>query len=172
MQPDLVENVATGLSVALLLTSFALLLNGQALSLGFSCRSGLEPLLQSIRSRSALSRSELADATILAAMAVAAGGAIATRSGGALVLLAMLGLGRPLVRRATSQDHKLLAVAGSFSIDLAIGFYVPIVVAQIILLNVVTAAILSLVIVALSWPAGGGSAVPGRRWQLAPVPTA
>jgi len=112
---------------------------------------------------------ELADRTMLVAAGLGAAGTVVQRSPVGVVLVAMVLGARPLVRRATREDHKLLAVASSFSIDLVVGFYIPMTLAQLLVRSYLFAASMAAVMVALCWPAGGGEAVPGRRWTLAPV---
>jgi hypothetical protein len=158
------------LSIGLTLGSFALLLNGGALPLGTSFRMTIEPLLRSIRSASSRSRSELADVTVLMAITFA-GLATVFENPVGLIMMGLMYWARPFIRRATREEHKLLALASTFSTDLIIGVYVPMVIAQFLLLNVFTGVAMLLVAVALSWPAGGGQSIPGRTWKLAPVTT-
>lgn len=161
MRPELVQASIRSTAAALIIGAFFLLLGGGALSLGWSFRSTLEPLLHQIRSASPLSRSELADASVVAAIAFAVLAVFFDHPAVALVLAVTLWLGRPLVRRATSEENRLLALGQSFSLDLVIGFYLPIVAAQLLLLNYFTAASMALIVVALSWPPTGSSL--GRR---------
>lgn len=170
MQPDLVEIISRSLATTLVFGAFLLLINGQALNLGSSMRARLEPVLTSLRSRTSLSRAELADVTVIGAAVVALAGLPLERSAGNLLIPILLLGSRRLIRRATREENRLLAVMGSLSTDLIIGFYVPVILAQVLLLNLATALSLTMVIVALSWPAGG-TGIPGRRWRLAPVPT-
>ena len=82
----------------------------------------------------------------------------------------LLHLARPAIRRATSQEHRLLAMSGSFSLDLMIGVYLPLALAHVLMMEFIMASCLLAVVLALSWPAGGGDSIPGRRWHLAPTP--
>lgn len=167
-QTELFE-VGIKLSAAgLIFGAFFLLIAGAASGLGWSFRSAIEPMLQHIRASSSLSRSELADLSIRISIGFAALAALFGQLFLAVVLVVVLWRGRPIIRRLTTEENRLLAVVGSLSIDLVIGFYVPIVLAQFLLLNLFIGSSLLLVIVALSWPPGGGDTVPGRRWRLAP----
>ena len=155
-------------AVALIVGGLVLLLFGRADSLGNSFRTTIEPILAWVRSHTSLSRSELADRTIMVAAGLAAVGALFDRQPMALLIAIGLWWYRPSIRRLTSEENPMLAQIGMFSVDLIIGLYVPIVMAQFIVLHLFLGASLLAVIVALSWPAGGG-ALPGRRWKLAPV---
>ena len=169
MTPAMLNLLTSMLAVGLVVVAFAQLITGRALGLGYALRCTLEPALASIRASSALSRAELADRTMLVAAALAVAGTVVQRSPEGVVLVAMLLGARPLVRRATREEHKLLALAGTFSTDLVIGFYVPMTLAQVLVRSYLFAASMAAVMVALCWPAGGGEAVPGRRWKLAPI---
>lgn len=170
MSSEVLETGIEVTAVGLTLGSLVLLLNGRAHALGLSFRSTVEPPLRSIRNHTALSRSELADRTLLAGIALAGFGALFDRPLAGVLLIGLLLWSRPFVRRATREENRLMAVAGNFSADLMIGVYVPVVLAQLILANFFLAASLAAVIIALSWPTGFGQAVPGRTWRLAPVP--
>jgi len=169
MTPAVLNLLTSTLAVGLVVVAFAQLVTGRALGLGSALRATLEPVLRSIRASSPLSRSELADRTMLVATGLGAAGTVVQRSPAGVVLVAMLLGARPLVRRATREEHKLLAVASSFSTDLVVGFYIPMTLAQVLVRSYLFAASMAAVMVALCWPAGGGEAVPGRRWQLDPV---
>ncbi len=168
MGPELLQIGVDVSAIAVIIGGFMLLLIGRSSWLGHSFRTTIRPALDLVRRRSPMSRSELADGTILAATALAAMGAVFDRQFFAAMLAVLLWLSRPSVVRLTAEEHHLLAKISFFSIDLMIGVYVPIVIAQVLLLNWFLAASLFSVIVALSWPEGGG-AIPGRRWQMAPV---
>lgn len=169
VSPVMVDVAASTLALGLILVAFVQLVTGRSLGLGHAFRSVVEPALSSFRASSPLTRSELADRTMVVAVALATAGAVVQRSISGVILVAMLLRARPMVRKATQQDHKLLAVAGTYSTDLLIGFYLPMTLAQILLANYLFAASMAAVMVALCWPAGGGHTIPGRRWQLAPV---
>jgi hypothetical protein len=168
-----IELLAIGIQIgamALILGSFVLFLTGASGSLGGSFRSFLEPKLRWARDRTSLSRQELADRTILVAAALAVAAAVVETSVLAALMAIGLWLARPSIARLTGEENRMLAVAGYFSIDLMIGLYTPIMLAQFLLADILLGACLFTVVVALSWPAGGGgSSIPGRRWQLAPV---
>lgn len=155
-------------AIAMIFGGLGLLLVGRSSWLGHSFRTAVRPMLDLIRSRSTLSRSELADVSILVAAGLAVMGALVDRQVFAAILAILLWLSRPAVAKLTSEENQMLAKISWFSIDLMIGVYVPIAVAQVLLLNLFVAASFFSAIVALSWPAGGG-AIPGRRWKLAPV---
>jgi len=133
------------------------------MDLGGSFRATLEPLLRQIREGTSRSRAELADASVVAAIVFASFAVVFEQPLVALVLVVVLGWGRPLIRRATSEENRILALGQSFSIDLVIGFYLPIVAAELLLLNYFIAASMALVVLALSWPASGG-----RPWTHRP----
>ncbi len=148
-----------------------LLVTGSARTVGESFRQSVEPALIQVRSRTERSRSELADRSILVAIGLAVL-SIFTGSVMAGTLVApLLYMARPAIRRATSQEHRLLALAGTFSLDLMIGVYLPLGLAHLLMLDWLMASCLFTVVLALSWPAGGGESIPGRRWQLAPIPS-
>lgn len=155
-------------AVALILGGLVLLLLGRVDALGASFRSSLEPLLGEVRARTTKSRVELADATLNVAIALAVAAALFDREPIAMVIAVSLYLFRPALHRLTSDENPMTARINTVSIDLVIGLYVPIVLAQVLLLNLFLGASLLSAIVALSWPAGGG-AVPGRRWRLATI---
>ena len=170
MSPELVEVGLSMSAVALIIGAAFLLVSGSARSLGEAFRQSIEPTLTEFRSRSTRSRSELADMTILAAIGLAL---LAVFDGAVLIgsaVAVLLYVARPSIRRATSQEHRLLAVSSAFSLDLMIGTYLPFALAHVLLFDWIMALCLFAVVLALSWPAGGGETIPGRRWQPAPVP--
>lgn len=168
MTPAMLNLLTSTLALGLVVVAFAQLVTGRAFGSGYALRSFLEPALTSIRASSPLSRAELADRTMLVAAALGAAGTVVQRSPLGVVLVAMVLGARPLVRRATREEHKLLAVTSSFSTDLVIGFYIPMTLAQVLVRSYLFAASMAAVMVALCWPAGGGT-IPGRRWQLSPA---
>jgi hypothetical protein len=165
---QIVEIATRVTAVGLTFGSFVLLLTGSALTLGTSFRTAVEPVLRSIRDLTSMSRPDLADTTVVAAIGFAGCSAVFESVVAGMLIMGLLAWSRPMVRRATRDENKLQALAGSFSIDLIIGGYLPIVPAQALLGNWYAAASLLLVTLALSWPAGGGRRVPGT-WRLAPV---
>lgn len=169
MDYEVMVDVSTSmLALGLILVAFVQLLTGGAFKLGHAFRSCVEPVLASIRASSRLSRAELADRTMLVAVALAVAGTVVQRSVAGVVMVVMLWKIRPLVHRTTREEHKLLAMTGTLSIDLVVGFYVPMTLAQLLLLQYLFAASMAAVMVALCWPAGGGT-LRRRRLQLAPV---
>lgn len=169
MNPELVRAGLSLSAVALIVGVVILLVTGSARMVGEAFRQSIEPALIEVRSRTDRSRSELADLSILVAIGLAV---LAILTGNVLagtLVAPLLYLARPAVRRATSQEHPLLALASTFSLDLVIGAYLPLAVAHVLMFDWVMASCLFTVVVALSWPAGGGESIPGRRWQLAPV---
>lgn len=155
-------------ALGLFVGAFGLLLAGGTGPLGSSFRSALEPALREIRQWTSLSRSELADATVLVAIGLAISAAILEVRFLAGAVAVGLWLARPSIERVTRDEHKLFALTKSFSIDLVIGFYTPIMLALFLLGDLLMGTCLLAVVVALSWPAGGG-AIAGRRWRMAPV---
>ncbi len=169
MNPELVRAGLSLSAVALIGGVVMMLVTGSARIVGEAFRQSIEPTLIEVRSRTHRSRSELADLSILVAIGLAI---LAVLDGDVLagtLVAPLLYLARPAVRRATSQEHRLLAVSGSFSIDLMIGVYLPLAFAHMLMFEWFRGSCLFAVALALSWPAGGGGAIPGRRWQLAPV---
>lgn len=169
MQAEMIEAGFQLAAVALIFVAFILLLGGAASGLGYSFRSAIEPMLLNIRETSSLSRPELADISVKIALGFAGVAIFVDERFLAVLIIMVLWRSRPTIRRLTSEENRLQALVGSFSIDMVIGFYVPIVLAQFLLLNVFIASSMLLVVIALSWPAGGGDSVPGRKWRLAPV---
>lgn len=170
MQVDLVVVGVQVAALGLTLGALVLFMTGGVVPLGSSFRTSIEPLLRALRDRTSLSRSELADLSMLVGLALAAAEALSGRSPLGALFAIGLWISRPAVQRATREENRMLAVAGHVSIDLIIGLYTPIMLAQFLLANVLLGAALLSVVIGLSWPAGGGgSSIPGRRWQLAPV---
>lgn len=170
MTPELFRAGLQMSAVALIFGCVVMLITGSARSVGESFRQSVEPMLLQVRSHTERSRSELADMSIMGAMGLAM---LAILSGNAVagtVIVPLLYLARPAVRRATSQEHRLMAIAGTFSIDLMIGVYLPLALAHLLMMQWFMASSLLAVVLALSWPAGGGETIPGRRWHLAPSP--
>ena len=165
------DRAVLGLQLAgalLSVSPIVFLLGGISNPVGTRVRLLLQPGLTRIRAASPLSRAELADATIVLSMAFALLAAFLDTLV-AVGLVALLWWSRPAVRRLTSDDDQLLALAGTWSIDLLIGLYAPMVVGQLLVGRPFMAASLSAAIVALSWPAGGGFP-PGRRRRPVPIP--
>jgi hypothetical protein len=156
-------------AVALILGGAMLLVTGSSRRLGESFRGLIEPLLVEVRTRTSLSRSQLADLSILAAMVLAGLTVTDGNIVGAMIIAPLLYLARPAIRRATREENRLMAVGGMFGLDLMIGVYLPFALAHVLLFDWFMASSLFTVVVALSWPAGGGGAVPGRRWLPAPA---
>lgn len=157
MNPELVSaGMALG-ALALIAGAAMSAFNGSASVTGEQFRELIRPILQSIRERSTLSRSELADRSMLAAIAGCALAVLVERS--LLAGLAAVGLqmARPMVIKLVSQEHPLLALGDSVSANFIIGLYVPVVLAHVLLGELLTGGALMLVVVALSWPAGGGA---------------
>lgn len=155
--------------IALILGSFVLLLTGTSGPFGTSLRSALEPMLQHVRGRTPLSRAELADATILAGVGLAITAVVVEQRLLPGLVAVGLWLARPSVRRSTSEENRLRAVAGSFSLDVVIGFATPLAFAHFLFGDLLLGGSFLALVVALSWPAGGAT-IPGRRWRLTPVP--
>ncbi|MGI9598015.1 MAG: hypothetical protein ACR2QK_17765 [Acidimicrobiales bacterium] len=168
MRPELLQLGINISAIATILGGLVLLALGRSDWLGHSFRTAVRPALDLIRSRSTRSRSELADVSILVAAGLSVAGALVDRQVFAAILAILLWLSRPSVAKLTKEENHLLAKISWFSIDLMIGVYVPIAIAQVLLLNLFLAASFFSVIVALSWPTGGG-AIPGRRWKLVPT---
>lgn len=170
MQVDLVVVGVQLAAVGLMVGAFLLLVTGGVVPLGSSFRTAIEPLLRTLRDRTTLSRNELADLCLLAGLALAVAATLSGQSVLGVLFAGGLWLARPSVQRATREENRMLAVADHFSIDMVIGLYTPIMLAQFLLANVLLGASLLAVVVGLSWPAGGGGGpIPGRRWQLATV---
>ena len=155
-------------AVALILGAVMSFVNGTAPIMGEQWRESIHPALASVRSRSTLSRAQLADRSMLAAIVLS--GLAVVFEGRFLGLVVGIGLwmARPMIVRLCSQEHPLLAIGDSFSANLIIGLYLPVAIAQLLLGQVLTGAAMLSVVLALSWPAGGAARnVGGWRpaWQ-------
>jgi hypothetical protein len=168
-----VELLSVGLrlsAAALVIGAILQLVTGTSGQLGGSLRSTIEPVLHWVRERTPMTRSELADASIVAGLLLAVTALLVEGTLLAGLVAPGLWLARPSIERATREENKMLALGGYFSIDMMIGLYTPIMLAQFLLGHLLLGACLMAVIVGLSWPAGGGgSSVPGRTWRLATV---
>ncbi len=151
-------------AIGCIIVGFGLVAIGRAPWLGYIFRTAIEPTLTRFRESSELSRAELATGWTVAASALAGVAVVVDRSLFAAVLAILLWLARPAVARLTSEEHPLLALANSFTIDLMIGMYLPITVSQVLLGNLILACSFAALIVALSWPTGGGAT--GRRFRF------
>lgn len=169
MNPELVRAGLSLSAVALIAGAAILFVTGSARSLGETFRVSIEPTLAQIRSRTTLSRSELADLSILVAIGLSMLNILGGNPVAGTIVALVLWVARPSIRRATRHEHRLMALGGFFSIDLIIGAYIPFVLAHLMMSDWLMASCLFSVVLALSWPAGGGETIPGRRWQLAPV---
>lgn len=166
MAPELVESGMQLAAVALIFGAVISVVTGTANLLGGQLRATLEPALSAVRSSVDFSRSQLADASILLAIAFSSLAVVLERSLFAILVAALLWYARPMVRRLSTQENPLLALGDSFSADLIIGLYLPIVMAQVLLGRWLSGAAMLMVVIALSWPPGG--ARTGRRtggWQ-------
>lgn len=152
-------------AIGCIMVGFGLLATGRAPWLGYTFRTAIEPALTRFREGSERSRAELATGWTVAASALAGLAVVVERSLFAAILAVLLWLARPAVARLTMEEHPLLALANSFTIDLVIGMYLPITISQLLLRNVVLASSFTALIVALSWPTGGGSS--GRPFRFA-----
>ena len=170
MNPELVQAGLSLGAVALIGCVVVLLVTGSARTVGEAFRQAVEPSLLEVRSLTDRSRSELADLCVLVAIGLAMLSIIAGDVMMGTLVAPLLHLARPAIRRATSQEHRLLAMSGSFSLDLMIGVYLPLALAHVLMMEFIMASCLLAVVLALSWPAGGGDSIPGRRWHLAPTP--
>lgn len=154
-------------AIATIVIGFGLLIIGRAHWLGQSFRTAIEPALIRLRSGTELSRAELATASTVLACVLAGLESLVNRNVFAAALAVLLWLSRPAVARLTSDEHRLLALANSFTIDLMIGLYLPIAISQILLRSFLLASSFLALIVALSWPAGGGAT--RRRFRFAGI---
>ena len=157
MSLDLLEAGTQIAAIATIVIGFAMLALGYSTWLGNSFRTAIEPVLTAVRRHSELSRADLAEVSTLVACGLAALEAVIGRNPFALGLAVLLWLSRPAIARLTGDEHPLLALANSFAIDLMIGLYVPITIAQVLLRNLLMGASFLALIIALSWPAGGGA---------------
>lgn len=168
MKPELLSaGMALG-AIALIVGAAMSAFNGSASATGEQFRELIRPVLQSIRERSTLSRAELADRSMLAAIAGCALAVLVERSLLAGVAAIGLQMARPMVVKLVSQEHPLLALGDSFTGNFIIGLYVPVVLANVLLGQLLTGGALLLVVVALSWPAGGAARQVGPwrpAWQ-------
>jgi len=169
MNPELIDAALNGSSIALVFAAFGLLIHGSARSVGESFRTLIEPLLLFVRDSSACSRTRLADLSILAAMGLGMSAALTESLLAGVAVASLLWLARPAVHRATREEHRLLATASFFSLDVVIGVNLPVAMAHLLIGNIFLAMSLVTIAVALSWPAGGGETIPGRRWRIVPA---
>ncbi|MGF1596909.1 MAG: hypothetical protein ACFCVK_08235 [Acidimicrobiales bacterium] len=156
-------------ALAIFVCAFALFLTGGSDAVGQPFRLAIEPLLADLRARTARSRAELADTSILVSIGFAVLAALAGQAIGGAAVALMLWWGRPVFQRLTREDNRLMASMSLFSIDMVIGLFVPIALAQLLLSSYFLAFSTVLVVVALSWPAGTGGGGHGRPWKLTPV---
>ncbi len=166
MQPELIQAGLQIGAIALIVGAVMSFLQGTAPILGEQLREAVRPLLARFRNSSPLSRSELADRSMLASVALSALAVVAERSIAAGVVAMVLWLARPMVGRMVSQEHPMLALGQTFSTDLVIGLYLPITLAQFLTFHIFTGVSMLLVILALSWPAGGGASA-SSQWKPA-----
>ncbi len=159
MNPILFQAGGAFAALALIGYTIVSFLTGAAYANGAVVREGVKPLLESIRANSDKSRSDLADATLLVAVAFSAAGMLTDGlfAGGAFAVLLMLG--RTTVQKMTSSEHPLMSLGSQFSADLIIGVLVPMALAHIVVGNWFLAASHLAVSLSLSWPTGGA----GRR---------
>ncbi len=161
VNPALLEGGLRFAGLALIFVTVWSFISGSAPSTGAAVRESLKPGLRSIRDSSTWSRSELADRTIVAAVAVAAVSTLVDQSLLSAIVAGLLWQSRPALRRATSEEQPLLAFASQLSSDMMIGLYTPMVLAQLLLGNHLLALAFSFVAIALSWPPGGAGRAHG-----------
>ena len=170
MDPMLFEAGLTLGALALIVGAVMSFLNGTAPGNGESFRTGVEPALANIRGGLTMSRGELSDLSIKAAIAFCAVAMIFDSMFAGLLIGGLLWKSKPMIRRLTSEEQPLMAIGNYFSTDLIIGLYLPVTLAQFMLGRVFIGLAMFMVIVALSWPAGGGlrTGASGHRkpaWQ-------
>jgi hypothetical protein len=142
------------------------LVTGHAQTVGAAVRAQLVPVLTAIRAMTTLSRADLADASLIIAVGLAAISMIVDRNLLAAVIIPLLWLARPAVRRLTSEERPMFALGGELSGNLVVGLFAPIALAHLLLGNRFLAASLVAVTVALCWPPGCGRRVVGS-WRPA-----
>lgn len=158
MSPLLFQAGATLAAMALLIGAIMSFVTGTALGLGTAARETIEPVLARFRAVSPMPRGDLADNSILLAICFAGAGVVESLLSASLIG-ALLWYSRPMVRRLTSEENPMLALGQRFSTDFVIGLYVPVTMAVFLLGSVLIGLALAMVVVALSWPAGGGTSV-------------
>jgi hypothetical protein len=151
-------------AICLIVVTVWSLVTGNAHATGAAVRAQLTPALTTIRSTTAMSRAELADASLILALGLAAVSMIVDRTYLAAVMIPLLWLSRPSVRRLTSEERPMFALGGELSGNLVVGLFAPIALAHLLLGNGFLAASLLAVTVALCWPPGGGRRVSGT-WR-------
>jgi len=157
MAPELFDSGMQLGAIALIIGAVLSFVTGTAPIFGGQVREAVRPVLADLRSRSSLSRRELADRCMLSAVLLSVAAVFLERSFMAAIIAVALWTARPMVARLASQEHPLLAIADSLSIDLMIGLYLPVAMAQMLLGRYFTGSAMLVVILALSWPAGGGA---------------
>ncbi len=165
MQPELIHAGLQIGALALIVGAVMSFVQGTAPVLGEQLREALRPMLTGLRDRSDLSRSELADRSMLAAVGLSVLAVLIDRSIAAALIAIVLWFARPMVARMVSQEHPMLALSQTFSTDLVIGLYLPIALAQLLMFQLLMGASMFLVVLALSWPPGGAAA--GGQWKPA-----
>lgn len=139
------------------------LVTGYASVIGAASRARLRPALLRVRSMSSLGRSELADASLLLAVGLAAADVVVNRSFVAILVAAMLWLARPSVQRLMREERPLFALGMELSSDLVVGAFVPLSMAHLLLGDALMAGAIFAATVALCWPPGGARRVGSWR---------
>lgn len=168
MDPLLLETGMTLGALALIVGAVMSFLNGTAPAQGEAVRTALQPTLTKIRTSLSLSRGDLSELSITVAIVFCG---LATVSGSMLAGLLIGGLlwkSKAMIRRLTSEERPLLAIGNMFSTDLIIGVYLPIALAQFMVSRIFLGLAMFMVVIALSWPAGGGLRTGGSgQWKPA-----
>lgn len=139
------------------------LVTGFASVIGAACRARLRPALLRVRSMSSLGRSDLADATLVLAVGLAAADVVVGRSFVAALVAVMLWLARPSVQRLMREERPLFALGTELSSDLVVGAFLPLAVAHLLLGDALMAGAIFAATVALCWPPGGARRVGSWR---------
>ncbi len=166
MISDPIQAGMAGAAFALILGALYLFVSGGSSSVGEQVRDMLTPTLRALRDTSSLSRSELADRTVLLGSALVLSSAVTRLSIIDLGIAIVLYRSRPSIKKATKQEQPLMAIAGFFSTDMIVGVYTPMLLALLMLGDVAVALGLSTVVVALCWPPGGAGHLSGE-WRPA-----
>ena len=159
MQPEIIQLGAVFAAMTLIGYAVMSFFTGAAFANGSTIREALTPGLRSLRDGSPKSRSDLADATLMAGVAFSvAATLLESPFAGGLLAVGMM-VARKTVQQLSAAEHKLMALAGQASADMAIGVIAPMGLAHMLLGNWMLFGAHAALCLSLSWPAGG----PGRR---------
>ena len=139
-------------ALALVIGAIAAGLNGSAAIVGQEVRRGLKSPLGRIREVTDQGRGDLAAQSMGLAAVLAAGSVVVDGSMLAGVMAMILWSIRPQMAKMLSEEHPLMAEARNLQLDLVIGLFSLLAVAQLLSGQFLMAWALVLVAVSMSWP--------------------